>query len=164
MPQDNPEFIYREAGIEAIDAVHPLWHKLNVFHSGISTYFSDKIRIRQFEPRKQEIIAKSKAGKVRIEFVSLASTGEDVAYCISSVGEAGVAEIDSVFVDERFRRHGIGHQLLTNALAWIDPQNPTAVIISVMHENEEAIAFYRQFGFFPRSVLLRQNKDLMPKK
>ena len=52
--------------------------------------------------------------------MSLAGTLEqkDVAYCVSTVGLTGIAEIDSIYVAERYRNNGLGGKLIKGALDW----------------------------------------------
>jgi diamine N-acetyltransferase len=159
MSQADPQFVYREVGIDRIDEIRLLWEELNVYHVQFAPVFADEMRSRSFSGRKGEIEAKTACGKVRIELVAAGSDGPDVAYCVASVSADGVAEIDSLFIQSEFRNHGIGSELMRRALAWFRTARATSTIISVTHGNDNAIAFYRRFGFHPRSVLLRQRDE-----
>jgi diamine N-acetyltransferase len=105
------------------------------------------------------ILGKAAAGKLRIELVSIASHGTDMAYCISTVSADGCGEVDSMFVEEHFRRCGVGSELLRRALAWLDSVGASSKVVTVAHGNEGALAFYKRFGFHPRTILLRQRCD-----
>jgi diamine N-acetyltransferase len=159
MNQTDPQFVYREVGIDRIDELQTLWEELNVHHEQFSPLFADEMRSRTFKGRRGEIEAKAASGKVRIELVAAGSDGPDVAYCVASVSADGVAEIDSLFIQSQFRGCGIGSELMHRALAWFRAAGATSTIISVTHGNDKAIAFYRRFGFYPRSVLLRQRDE-----
>jgi ribosomal protein S18 acetylase RimI-like enzyme len=109
-----------------------------------------------FEPRKQEIL--TKAAAIRIELVSAAPDASDIAYCISTVSTNGCGEIDSMFVEEAFRGRGIGSELVGHALAWLENAGAASKVVTVAHANEEALAFYKRFGFQPRTILLEQSE------
>lgn len=111
-----------------------------------------------FEPRKQELLTKAASGNIRVELVSTAADASDIAYCISTVSTNGCGEIDSMFVEETFRSRGIGSELVRRALDWLESAGATSKVVTVAHANEEALAFYKRFGFQPRTVLLQQSR------
>jgi GNAT superfamily N-acetyltransferase len=148
-------FVYRTVGADRIDAVRPLWEKLRAYHAPLL----DERPPFLFEPRKQGILGKAAPGKLRIELVSIASHMTDMAYCISTVSADGCGEVDSMFVEEHFRRYGVGTELLRRALAWLDSVGALSKVVTVAHGNEGALAFYRRFEFHPRTILLRQRRD-----
>jgi diamine N-acetyltransferase len=151
-----PTFAYRVIGAEGLEAVRPLWEKLRAHHAPLLSKFSGDAPPFNFEPRKQEILGKAAAGKIRVELVSAAPDAVDIAYCVSTVSAGGRGEIDSMFVEERFRCHGIGSQLVGHALEWMDATGASSKVVTVAHANEAALAFYERFGFQPRTILLQQ--------
>jgi ribosomal protein S18 acetylase RimI-like enzyme len=157
MTKTTPAFAYRIAGDEGFVAVEPLWVKLREYHSHLSWHFAGGMHRSTFEPRKQEILTKAAPGKLRIELVSTASDAADVAYCISTVSASGRGEVDSIFVEESFRGHGIGSELLRRALAWLENAGASSKVVTVAYSNEQALALYQRFGFHPRNILLEQN-------
>jgi diamine N-acetyltransferase len=155
MTDAAPAFVYRTVGADAIDAVRPLWEKLRAYHAPLL----DETPPFLFEPRKQGILAKAAAGKLRMELVSVVSHTTDIAYCITTVAADGCGEMDSMFVEEHLRGCGIGSELVRRALGWLDSVGASSKVVTVAHGNERALAFYRRFGFHPLSVLLRQTHD-----
>jgi len=149
----SPAFAYRTVGADEIDAVRPLWEKLRAYHAALL----DEKPPFLFEPRKQGLLNKAVSGGLRIELVSVNSSGVDVAYCISTVSADRYGEIDSIFVDERHRGRGIGSELLRRALVWLDDAGATTKVVTVANGNEGALALYRSFGFHPRKILLQQS-------
>jgi len=152
-----PSFDYRIAGEEGLAAVQPLWVKLRAYHSHLPWHFAGEMHRLTFEPRKQEILTKAAPGKLRIEVASTASDAVDVAYCISTVSASGRGEVDSIFVEESFRGHGIGSELLRHALVWLESLGASSKVVTVAYANEEALALYKRFGFHPRTILLEQS-------
>jgi diamine N-acetyltransferase len=159
MTDTAPTFVYRVVGEDGFDAVRPLWEKLKAYHSPLFTHFAAEHHRHTFEPRKQAILAKAAAGKLRIELVRTALDAADVAYCISTVAADGRGEVDSMFVEESLRGCGIGSELLRRALAWLESTGASSKVVTVAHGNEEALAFYQRFGFHPRTVFLQQSHD-----
>ena len=159
MTDTAPKFVYRVVGEEGFDAVQPLWAKLRAYHSNLSPHFAGEMHRFTFEPRKQDILAKAAAGKLRIE---LASTGLDVAdvgYCISTISADGRGEVDSLFVEECFRGRGIGSELVRHAIAWLESVGASSKVVTVAHGNEGALMLYKRFGFHPRTILLQQSLE-----
>jgi GNAT superfamily N-acetyltransferase len=155
MTDAAPAFVYRTLDADGIDAVRPLWEKLRAYHAPLLGERPPFL----FEPRKQGILAKAAAGKLRIELVSVVSHTTDIAYCITTVSADGCGEIDSMFVEEHFRGGVIGSELVRRALAWLDSVGASSKIVTIAHGNERALAFYRRFGFHPFSILLRQGHN-----
>jgi diamine N-acetyltransferase len=151
-------FAYRVVEWDGIDVVRPLWEKLRAHHSPMLAGFPGAMPPFNFEPRKQEILAKAAVGKIRIELVSRVSEGSDIAYCISTIATNGCGEIDSMFVEEAFRDRGIGSELVRRALVWLESAGATSKVVTVACANEEALAFYKRFGFQPRMVLMQQSE------
>jgi len=57
-------------------------------------------------------------------------------------------KIWSLYVLPRYHGKGIGHRLMTTALAWLGNDKP--ITVSVAAYNTNAIGFYVSFGFTPR--------------
>jgi GNAT superfamily N-acetyltransferase len=150
------KFAYRVSGAESLDDIRPLWEKLRAHYSPLLSRFGDETPPFIFEPRKQEILGKAAPGKTRIELVSIVSESVDIAYCVSTVSPGGRGEIDSMFVEERCRGRGIGSELVRHALAWMESAEASSKVVTIAYAKEEVLAFYRRFGFHPRTILLQQ--------
>ncbi len=159
MSDAAPTFTYRVVGEDKLEAVRPLWEKLRAHHSPLLSCFPGERPPFIFEPRKQEMLAKARGGKIRVELVSISTDAPDIAYCVSTVSEAGRGEVDSMFVEERFRGRGIGSELIRHALAWMESLGASSKVVTVAHANGQALAFYQRFGFRPRTILLQQSHD-----
>ncbi len=147
---------YRETAQQDLDLIAALWQKLNDHHGSISQYFSDRYPRNTFERRKQELLKKSSGGSMRIDLAQNAATGDLIGYCISTVTADGTGEIDSIYVEEDYRRNGIGDKLMQKALDWMDRLAVKRRVIQVLVGNEEVYTFYSRYGFQPRCTLLEQ--------
>lgn len=143
-------------GAELLPRIEPLWCELRDVHSARSTHFSDLVNEMEFESRRLGLMGKSIGGHILVQVVSLsgAPAQNDIAYCVSTVGLNGVAEIDSVYVKEGYRKMGLGGKLIKGAIEWIDEHDVREVRTSVVWGNEEVLPFYGRHGFYPRSIVL----------
>lgn len=139
-----------------IDVIKPLWQKLKVHHHELSTHFPQRYLQSKFEERKEEILEKSENGELKIDIVKDDEKNEYIGYCISSISEDNVGEIDSIFLDENYRSSGIGNKLMNRALDWMKKKGVKSKKIVVAVGNEELLSFYEKFDFLPRHIILEQ--------
>jgi GNAT superfamily N-acetyltransferase len=147
---------YRVGGAESLDDIRPLWEKLRAHYAPLLSHFGHEMPPFIFEPRKQEILGKAAPAKTRIELVSIVPQAVNIAYCVSTVSPGGRGEIDSMFVEEGCRGRGIGSKLVRHALAWMESAEASSKVVTIAYGSEEVLAFYKRFGFHPRTILLQQ--------
>ena len=157
MKEGSPILVSRLIEAESIDVLRPLWEKLRGYHAPWLERFPGEQPPYNFTPRKAGLLAKAAQGHLRIELVRGTGDPTDIAYCVTTVTADGRGEVDSMFVDESFRGHGIGTELLRRALAWCDAVGAVSKSVSVAYENREALALYQRFGFHPRVLQLQQH-------
>ena len=68
-----------------------------------------------------------------------------VGMCITYPDHENGSEVGALYVDLDHHRQGIGRSLMENALASFDPKKK--VILKVVSYNDNAINFYKKFGF-----------------
>jgi ribosomal protein S18 acetylase RimI-like enzyme len=145
--------VYITGSTELLDAVGPLWEKLNVHHAAQSPHFGEDYAARTYAWRKSGLLKKD--GNLRVELAQDADTEKVVGYCVSLVTEeSGV--IESIFIEADYRRQGIGDTLVQHALAWMDKHDVPMKRVVVAVGNEEAFGFYGRYGFQPRHIVLQQ--------
>jgi len=64
------------------------------------------------------------------------------------------AVLESIYIDEDFRKKGAGGLLTGHFLAWAKEQNCVEAIVEAYVANEAAQRFYARRGFDPRSLTL----------
>jgi ribosomal protein S18 acetylase RimI-like enzyme len=144
---------YITGSTELLDAVGPLWEKLNAQHAAQSPHFGEDYAARTYAWRKAGLLQKD--GNLRVELAQDAETENVVGYCVSLVTEdAGVLE--SIFIEADYRRQGIGDALMQHALAWMDEHDVPMKRLVVAVGNEQALGFYARHGFQPRHIILQQ--------
>ena len=150
------KFIYGNE--DFLDQIRVLWKALNTHHLSSSANFKQHYLDMTFEKRKADLLKKAASGKMRVELAIDEATGQKVGYCVSSLNQEKIGEVESIFVDSNYRGLGIGDSLMKKALCWMDQEGATAKIVEVASGNEEAFCFYVKYGFLPRKTLLKQMK------
>jgi diamine N-acetyltransferase len=109
-----------------------------------------------WETRKAVLLEKAKTGVVRVELARDKDTL--VGYCVSSIDANRQGEIESIYIENEFRKIGIGDHFMKPALKWMDDHGSERKIIGVAVGNEQAFGFYEKYGFYPRVTVLRQKE------
>lgn len=145
-----------ELNNEDIGLIKPLWKKLKNHHHELSTHFPERYMQFTFEERKEEILKKSENGVLKIEIAKDENNSQYIGYCISSISNDNIGEVDSIYLDEKYRSSGIGAHLMERALNWMDEKGVKDKKIVVAVGNEELLSFYEKFDFYPRHIILEQ--------
>lgn len=138
-----------------LDLIQPLWEKLNPHHHQQKSDFQEHYVNFSFAERAETLLKKSLDGYMHIGLVKNIS-GILVAYCVTTISSDNEGEIDSIFVEEKYRGRGFGDELIKRALKWMDEKGAKKKTVSVAVGNHEAVAFYERYGFRRRSLTLEQ--------
>lgn len=141
-------------GKELLDAVQPLWEKLNNHHKNLSTYFSYKFERFTFEKRKQKFLKPDR--DVNINLILDKDINTYIGYCICTIDKEKSGEIDSLFIEKDYRKYGFGAELMNRSLAWLENHKAQTIIIGVCEGNENALDFYQKFGFYKKTYILER--------
>lgn len=150
---DNLEFV--NGAKELINLVQPLWEKLNKHHEVNSIYFSDKYKNNTFEKRKGKFIS-NKTLKVKVDLIRDIEKDLYIGYCVSTIDVDLVGEIDSLFIEEGYRKYGLGDKLMQRAIEWLDYNKVKSKILGVVEGNENVLEFYKRHGFYKRTIVLER--------
>jgi len=134
-----------------IGRIRPLWEALNRHHLERSTDFKEHFRTNTFERRIEKLHA---LPEDRVYIETAQESGTLVGYVVASVSDSGAGEINSIFIDGKYRTRGVGRDLMEGALEWLSGSGCSAIIAEVAEGNEETFGFYRRFGFCPRMTTL----------
>jgi GNAT superfamily N-acetyltransferase len=157
MKKMTQDLQYQTAGPEALDEIRSLWEHLRQHHRELPWPFALEMDKAAFETRKQELLAKSEGGFLRIDTVT-GSAQELIAYCASSVSKDYCGEIDSMFVLPAWRGQGIGTELVRRSILWLDEMGSVRKQVVVAHANTHALDLYAKFGFIPRTITMQQEE------
>lgn len=141
-------------GRELLEDVRNLWEKLNTYHRNHSTHFSNKFDCLTFEKRKQKFLNTDL--EVHIDLIEDKESCAYIGYCIGTLNKELDGEIDSLFIESKYRQYGLGAELMNRSLEWFENRHARSIIIGVCAGNESALNFYQKFGFFKRSYILER--------
>ena len=144
-----------EGSTELLDKVESLWKKLNKHHQTIATLFQDSISQMTFEQRRAHWLERAKSGLLRIDIALVQDSEGAVGYCVTTI-DNDLGEIESIFIDESFRKLGLGGVLMERALNWLDWNDIIKKRLNVAVGNEQVLPFYQKYGFYPRAIILEQ--------
>ncbi|BDZ69915.1 GNAT family N-acetyltransferase [Methanobacterium petrolearium] len=150
----NVRFI--DTGPEALGLVQPLWEKLNKHHLNQKSDFQEYYANFTFPERKEVLLKKSNNKDMLISLAEDKDLGILVAYCITTISRENEGEIDSIYVEEKYRSLGVGRELMKRSLMWMDEKGTKIRKVMVAIGNQEAVSFYEGYGFHPRALRLEQ--------
>jgi ribosomal protein S18 acetylase RimI-like enzyme len=157
MKKNAGKIVYTETDAEGLDYIGPLWQKLREYHKARALkVFSEHFEKLTFDIRKKQLLEKSRNGAIFIDLARDVNTKALIGYCVSTVSEKKQGEIESIYIEDGYRRNGIGENLMKRALKWMDVHSVTKKIIGVAAGNEEVFPFYSRYNFYPRVSILEQ--------
>ncbi|MGD6850881.1 MAG: GNAT family N-acetyltransferase [Candidatus Bathyarchaeia archaeon] len=155
---DKSKITYLHGDQTLLDEVRGLWEELNRYHCERSEHFKEHYLGMTWQKRKYTLKKHALGGVLSVEVAVDKSTGQKVAYVISTVDKDGTGEVESIYVAVAYRRLGIGDQLMRKTLDWMNQNGATAKQVEVSVGNEVTWDFYCRYGFLPRKTLLKQVK------
>ncbi len=136
---------------EKLFLVETMWTKLNEIHINDSRHFKDYFSDNSFN-RRFKAFMEIDDKNLLIEMV--VDETKAVGYCISSkINNAG--EIDSLYVEDSYRKFSLGKQLMKNAVKWLKTKNCSIIQVAVADGHESVLGFYEKLGFYPRKTYLQ---------
>ena len=134
-----------------IECNRRLRDSLNAYHTAKSPHFKNHFSKYTFE----KWIERMKRRDRLIAYVAK-DNDEGVGYCVATV-HGLIGEIASLFVSEEYRGKGVGEELVSLALKWLEGQECEAIKVSIVVGNENVLDFYRKFGFTEKIVVMQKN-------
>lgn len=138
--------------LDEIEIIRDPLDKLHEYHNSKSKYFSGDYPRITFEERIEEYKRNSKYGEYRIELLIDSETDNILGFCIAYSKKIS-GKIEVLFVDEKYRRNGLGLKLMNSAVEWFKEQQIDEIELTVVYGNE-AVSFYQKLGFYPRSIIM----------
>ncbi len=147
---------YLEKDESGLDIIQPLWEKIKEHHKARSIHFKEQFEKVTWEMRKKQILEKVHNGALLVHLAQDNNTKKYIGYCVTSIDDNNVGEIESIFIEAQYRRAGIGAIFMKRALVWMDAHAVSRRVIAVAVGNEEVFGFYAKFDFYPRVSILMQ--------
>jgi ribosomal protein S18 acetylase RimI-like enzyme len=146
-----------EKSLKDIELMKPLWEQLNKVHGEKSVYFKKRFKKLTFGARMESIYDKAQNGTIKLDMLFDHELDKYVGYCLCSI-EGSLGEIESIYIENEYRKYGFGGKLMENILKWFEQNGINNIQISVVYNNYEALPFYEHYGFHISSYILKRNK------
>ena len=144
------EFKAKVIQIDDLYLIKELWEELNQLHMKDSKFFKEHYATYTFEKRCAKF-RKMNNEAIRIEVIE--NDSEIIAYCISTVDKE-IGEIESLFIKQDYRKHGLGNLLVNQSIDWLKGNNCKRILVAVANGHESVFDFYMKQGFYPRLTYL----------
>jgi len=151
------DFKITSGGLEVLDDIKELWELLNTHHRDRAPHFSAVFAGKTFADRKEAILAHAAGGLCVL--LARDNTGKLMGYCVNTIDEKRVGEIDSLFILPEYRGKGLGEILVEMSVSWLNEQGVTKIFLEVAAGNEQVLEFYSRFGFYPAKIRLEQHSQ-----
>ncbi|MGM0509221.1 MAG: GNAT family N-acetyltransferase [Fusobacteriota bacterium] len=138
---------------DEIKIIKPLWEELNNYHEKKAIDFKEYFKNNNFEDRVKKVLERK---KLRIELVKDMVKRNIIGYCITSIDD-NKGEIDSIYIQRKYRGLKIGNILIERALDWLDDEKVKTQSVSVAYGNIEVLDFYKKVGFKPRLIIMERD-------
>lgn len=150
------KFTIKQGNQNDLDLIQPLWEKLNQLHFHLSPHFKSRFQHMNWDKRKRKLLDKS--CDIKLDYIVNNENNAIIGYCISTIDKDDhtVGEIDSVYIDEVYRKSGLGKQLIDRAMEWLKSNHTETQKLLVGVGNEEVLKFYQQFDFYPLHIVLQR--------
>ena len=153
---DNIKII--TGGAELLDNLKTLREGLLKHHAEISEHFASDFSFDKIDDTKVELEECDSRGDLRVDLAKDKKENRFVGYCIIKNNSNNLGEIFSIFIEEKYRGHRIEHFLMEKSLDWLNSRKVQNKTANVLAGNEKVISFYKEFGFYPRTTILKQKK------
>jgi ribosomal protein S18 acetylase RimI-like enzyme len=110
------------------------------------------------EPGKKYLLKKIRGGQ-HVCFVAETS-GQLIGYATGGINKTDTArpvthsELGNLYVQEDYRRHGVGHHLLATFRQWSKKKGVEKMIVHVTSGNTDGIAFYEKSSFASMQLIM----------
>lgn len=147
---------YLEIKESDFNRIEGMWKELILFLQNRSRAFKEEYENKTFDKRMSPFYKKIEGGCSRL--VVAVCDGVDIAYCLSSITSDLIGEIDSLYINDSYRGHGIGAYLIEDAFAFFDSHDTVDDIVMASEGNESVLKFYEKYGFEMRYYTLKRKK------
>jgi ribosomal protein S18 acetylase RimI-like enzyme len=141
-------------GIDLLPVIRPLREQLYSDLAKAIPGFASEFTQQRMD-KYDAVLADGNRTKAMQVLLTQSAYGIPVAYCLSIIKSDGNAEIDSLFVDEKYRRLGIAAELTRRAIEWMQSHGTGHISVRVLPVNATAKALYSKLGFVARSLIMR---------
>jgi GNAT superfamily N-acetyltransferase len=142
-------FQFKEGSSELLVFCGPLWEFFVNNQSKNAGEMSVGVEEYIRHLRDDGLVQKTCGGKLHVQLVFVNTEAEPIAFCISSLTQVRIGEVEVLFVLESYQGNKLGRQLFENALVWLKQEGAIEQRLVVAVGNEKVFNFYEKYGFLP---------------
>ena len=142
-------FNFKTGSLELLDCCNDIWELFIQNQVCCAGEMSDGVESYLRALKDGGLLQKTQSGKLQVQLVYPEKYQSIIGFCITSLDDKQIGEIEVLYVLDKYRGNKLGSQLLQNALTWLNAQNAIGQKLVVAAGNENVIIFYRKHGFFP---------------
>jgi GNAT superfamily N-acetyltransferase len=151
---------YREANVDDLETIVQMWDTSRKFHEELDSRLAmiDDASSKVGDHYKEQLASENSL--FYLAFVDSQAAGY-AGFLLHKTPpihiESQVGFIDSLFVYEDYRKHGIGSHLVNLGIEWFKKQEINIVQLSVASKNPIGIEFWEKCGFTDIMKRMRQS-------
>ncbi len=145
---------------ELLDVLRPLRESLLKHHAQLSEHFASDFASDTIDSTQDELLECSRSGRLYVALARAKDSKRHMGYCTTRILADRMGEIFSIFVDERYRGQGVGQKLMLDALDYLNQKDVNTISTHVLSGNDKVISFYKKFGFYPRTIVLKKENAI----
>ncbi|MEM5869578.1 MAG: GNAT family N-acetyltransferase [Candidatus Aenigmatarchaeota archaeon] len=143
----------KEAKKDDFEALLKLWKKATDYHHKLDKkrFLSGEERENFLKKRLKEFLAKKRRNR---KILLAVKKEKPIGLFIASIRkspnylrERKIGEIEVAFIEEKFRRKGIGKMLFEELVKWFKKRKINLIEVLVDSRNEIGISAYKKYGF-----------------
>jgi diamine N-acetyltransferase len=142
-------FQFKEGSSELLASCETLWELFVSNQSESAGEMSVGVEEYIRSLRDDGLVQKTQNGKLQVQLVFVDDEEEPIGFCVTSLTQERVGEVEALFILEGYQGNKLGGQLFQNALAWMEKEGATEQRLVVAVGNEKVFDFYAKYGFFP---------------
>lgn len=132
--------IIRRATIDDINELAKLFADYRVFYGQDFEYIKSIHFLKQRFDKKDSVIFIATDNDKFLGFTQLYPS-------FTSIGMQGIWILNDLFVNDKYRKHGVAQTLIDPVLTFSKETNRKKVILSTAYSNEKAQQLYEKLGF-----------------
>ena len=142
-------FQFKEGSSELLDSCENLWELFISNQAENAGEMSVGVEEYLRTLRDKGLLQKTQNGKLHVQLVMVDREKEPIGFCVTSLTQDRIGEVEALFVIDRYQRNKLGGKLFQNALAWMEKERAIEQRLVVAIGNEKVFDFYAKYGFFP---------------
>lgn len=142
--------LIRQANLSDLNSIEGLWHTMMVLHSRYNNIYKMKENAVDLYTVYAKSILQDESKKVLVAEENDSILGYIFCETVEQPPvylETRLGSINEISVDEKYRRHGVGSQLVDECIKWLKENGVKRINIVIALDNPISQGFWKKIGF-----------------